>query len=122
MLEARNLMAFVAVTDGKVARAFYEGTLGLAVAFEDDFSLIVQTPNVTLRVLKVKALTPQPFTVLGWAVDDVASAVDQLAQRGVKFERYPGMEQDERGIWTAPSGARIAWFQDPFGNLLSLTQ
>jgi predicted enzyme related to lactoylglutathione lyase len=75
-----------------------------------------------LRIQKVGSLNPPTFTTLGWQVTDIAVAIDELTPLGVAFERYPGMAQDERGIWHSPSGARVAWFKDPDGNTLSLTQ
>ena len=74
-----------------------------------------------LRVTRTERLVPQPFTVLGWRVEDATAAVQELARRGVSFERYPRLEQDDLGVWTSPSGARVAWFKDPDGNLLSVT-
>ncbi|WP_394833759.1 VOC family protein [Pendulispora rubella] len=115
------LVAFIAAKDLTVARSFYAGTLGLEVESEDSFALVCKANGTTLRIQKVDALTPQVFTVLGWTVPSVAAAVDALAQRGVAFERYEGMPQDERGIWTAPGGTRVAWFKDPHGNTLSLS-
>jgi hypothetical protein len=75
-----------------------------------------------LRIARVREFQPQPFTVLGWQVKDIAASIRELARRGVRFERYGFFEQDELGIWRAPGGAQIAWFKDPDGNTLSLTQ
>jgi len=75
-----------------------------------------------LRVTKVEDLRPQPFTVFGFAVDDIAVEMDRLAAGGVEFNRYDGFGQDPAGVWTAPGGDRVAWFADPDGNTLSLTQ
>ena len=75
-----------------------------------------------LRIQKVKGHQPLPYTALGWKVTDIVGKVTELAARGARFERVPGIAQDERGIWASPSGARVAWFKDPDGNLLSLTQ
>jgi catechol 2,3-dioxygenase-like lactoylglutathione lyase family enzyme len=122
MIPLRSVMAFVATKDGAAARAFYEGTLGLEVLYEDSFALVCQSGGTALRIQKVDAFVPQGFTVLGWAVVDVPAAVAALAKRGVRFERYSGMDQDEHGVWTAPSGVRVAWFKDPDGNTLSLTE
>jgi predicted enzyme related to lactoylglutathione lyase len=122
MLEKRTLMAFVATTDGARARKFYAEVLGLKVVSDDPFALVCDANGAPLRIQKVESLRPQPWTVLGWEVDDVETTVDGLAKRGVKFERFEGMQQDLRGIWNAPSGARVAWFKDPDGNVLSLTE
>ena len=122
MLATAKLTAFVATSDGARARAFYEGVLGLTVISDDDFALAVDAGGTMLRVQKVGPLDPPPFTVLGWQVADLAALVDELGKRGVTFEVYPGMAQSPSGIWHAPSGARVAWFKDPDGNTLSLTQ
>lgn len=122
MLENANVMCFVATTHPEKARAFYADTLGLRLTAEDDFALAFDVHGIMLRVQKVESLTPAPYTVMGWAVDDIAAAVDHLSAKGVAFDRYPGMGQDPRGVWAAPSGARVAWFKDPDGNTLSLTQ
>jgi|SRR4051812_23355107 catechol 2,3-dioxygenase-like lactoylglutathione lyase family enzyme len=122
MLHSAALMAFAATTQPEKARAFYEGTLGLRVISEDDFALALDANGTHLRIQKVSELTPAPFTALGFRVDDIATVVDGLRARGVRFQTFPGMAQDERGIWQAPSNARVAWFRDPDGNTLSLTQ
>lgn len=117
-----EIVAFVPTIDPVRARAFYAGTLGLALEDESPFALVFRASGTMLRVTVVDELSPQPFTVLGWEVADIDAAIDTLSQRGVGFERYDGVEQDGRGAWSAPSGARIAWFKDPDGNVLSLTQ
>jgi catechol 2,3-dioxygenase-like lactoylglutathione lyase family enzyme len=122
MLENQRVMAFVATRDGVRARAFYEGTLGLKVVSDDDFALALEAHGTQLRVQKVGSFTPQPFTALGWEVSNIDAVVESLRKRGVTFETYEGLEQDVRGVWRAPSGARVAWFKDPDGNTLSLTQ
>ncbi len=75
-----------------------------------------------LRVTPVAELTPAPYTVLGWAVDDMDATLRALASAGVRFERFPGMDQDRSGVWRAPGGAKVAWFCDPDRNVLSVTQ
>jgi len=122
MLTDGKVMAFLATRDGNRARAFYEKTLGLRVISDDDFALAVDTGGTMLRIQKVASFAPHAFTALGWEVPDVATMVANLAAAGVTCERFPGLGQDERGVWLAPSGARVAWFKDPDGNLLSLTQ
>jgi catechol 2,3-dioxygenase-like lactoylglutathione lyase family enzyme len=122
MLNQEKVMAFAATCQARRAREFYEKTLGLPVVYDDDHAFALDANGTTIRIQKVRQFTPQPFTALGWVVSDIAATVDLLAARGVTFERYPGLEQDERGIWRAPGGARIAWFEDPDGNILSLTQ
>jgi catechol 2,3-dioxygenase-like lactoylglutathione lyase family enzyme len=123
MLAAAPVVAFVPSTDLGRSREFYESVLGLPIAHADGFALVVASSAGTIRITNVgPALSAQPFTVLGWHVDDLDTEIDALAGRGVEFVRVPGMEQDERGVWTAPGGARIAWFRDPDGNTLSLDQ
>ena len=116
------LVAFVGVSNLDRATEFYGRTLGLQLADERPFALVARVRGTTLRITEVPSVVPAPYTVLGFVVADIAAAVDRLAARGVAFARYDGMGQDERGIWTAPGGARIAWFPDPDANLLSLTQ
>jgi catechol 2,3-dioxygenase-like lactoylglutathione lyase family enzyme len=122
MLASADVMAFVATTDLDRARGFYEGVLGLPVIEDDGLALAFDAHGTMLRVTGVHELTPAPDTVLGWLVADVAAAVGDLEARGVAFARYSGFEQDERGVWTAPTGAQVAWFTDPDGNTLQLTQ
>ena len=122
MLGNAPIMAFISATDLATARAYYEGVLGLAVTEVNDFACVLRGGGTMVRVTHVDSLTPQPFTVLGWEVTNIESTVDDLTRRGIIFQRYDGMGQDERGIWTAPSGAKIAWFPDPEGNILSVTQ
>jgi predicted enzyme related to lactoylglutathione lyase len=121
MLDGCSPMAFLATTDGARARAFYEGVLGLRFVSDDDFAIVYDVQGIELRVQKVHALTPQPHTALGWSVPDIDRAVRGIVDRGGRFERFPQLAQDEAGIWQSPSGARIAWFRDPDGNVLSLT-
>lgn len=122
MLGDHKVMAFLATRDGGRARAFYETTLGLRVVADDDFALALDAGGTMVRVQKVPSFAPHPFTALGWEVPDIDGAVAALAARGVAFALFDGMGQDERGIWRSPSGARVAWFRDPDGNTLSLTQ
>jgi catechol 2,3-dioxygenase-like lactoylglutathione lyase family enzyme len=118
----QKLMAFIATRDGARARRFYEKTLGLKVVSDDDYAIAVDANGTMLRIQKVGEFTPHPFTALGWEVPDIGTTVENLSQHDVQFERFPGMAQDARGIWHSPSGAHVAWFKDPDGNTLSLTQ
>jgi catechol 2,3-dioxygenase-like lactoylglutathione lyase family enzyme len=122
MLEQQKVMAFVATRDGKRARKFYEETLGLRVISDDDYALALDANGTQVRIQKVASFTPHPFTALGWEVSNIDVTVDALRLRGVSFEVFPGMHQDARGVWQAPSGARVAWFKDPDGNTLSLSE
>jgi catechol 2,3-dioxygenase-like lactoylglutathione lyase family enzyme len=118
----RELIAFVAATDLSRARAFYEGTLWLRVISEEPSALVLDVHGTMLRVSKVDNIVLASYTVLGWMVDDIVATTDRLTHQGVTFERFKGFPQDERGIWTAGDGTRVAWFRDPDGNLLSVTQ
>ncbi len=122
MLRQAKLVAFTAVSDAARARAFYRDVLGLKLISEDGFAIVFDAHGTTLRVSLVKEVVAAPYTVLGWGVADIAAAVKGLSAAGVQFERYPWMEQDDLGIWSAPGGARVAWFKDPDGNLLSVSQ
>jgi catechol 2,3-dioxygenase-like lactoylglutathione lyase family enzyme len=120
-----DIVAFVPTTDPPRSRQFFETTLGLPLVNEDAFALVFDAHGISVRVANVSSIEefrPAPFTILGWTVDDIDATVTGLSRRGVHFERFPGMKQDERGIWTSPGRARIAWFKDPEGNVLSLTQ
>jgi len=122
MLKSRPIVAFVATTDPNRAKAFYAKTLGLRLVSEDGFALAFDAGGTMLRVAIVKTLQPAGYTVLGWIVPDIAKTVRDLVKRGVRFQRYEGMPQDDLGIWSSPGGARVAWFTDPAGNTLSLTE
>jgi catechol 2,3-dioxygenase-like lactoylglutathione lyase family enzyme len=122
MLKDRDLMAFVATAHPDRAREFYAQTLGLPLLSDEPYALVFDCHGVTLRVQKADAVSPAPYTALGWKVPDLAGTIDALIERGVTFVRYPYFQQDERGIWTTPDGSLVAWFPDPDGNLLSLTQ
>ncbi len=122
MLESSDVIAFVATRDAAKARAFYGMALGLPMLSEDPFALVFDAHGTMLRVTRVREVTPAAYTILGWRVSDIRRAVTDLMGRGLVFQRYEGMAQDEMGIWTAPGGAKVAWFKDPDGNTLSLTQ
>jgi predicted enzyme related to lactoylglutathione lyase len=123
MLGSAPVVAFVPVTDLDRTRAFYEEVLGLTVVSVDSFACVFRTGGGTmLRATLVGELRPQPFTVLGWSVDDIEETAKQLAAAGIESKRFDGLEQDTLGIWTSPSGARVLWFADPDGNVLSLTR
>ncbi len=122
MLNNASLVALVATKLPEKSRAFYADTLGLTLISDDPFAIVFDAHGVMLRVQKVQTHTPQPHTVLGWDVADVHARVVELTAKGVLFERYAGLAQDAAGVWASPSGAQIAWFKDPDGNMLSLTQ
>ena len=122
MIRSAKLVAFAATTDASRAAAFYTTVLGLKFRYEDDFALSLDSDGVELRLQKVERFAPQPFTTLGWQVATITDVVERLLQHGVVPERYQWLDQDEMGVWQAPSGARVVWFRDPDGNLLSVAQ
>lgn len=117
-----KVISFVATKNPAAALKFYAETLGLKRVSDDPFAIVFDANGTMLRVQKVHELLPAKHTVLGWAVPDIQAKVKELRERGVCFERYAGLAQDDSGIWMAPSGAKVAWFNDPDGNTLSLTQ
>ncbi len=120
-LGSHNIVAFVATRDPDRAEAFYRDILGLRFVSKDNFAVVFDAHGIMLRVTVVRDLTPASYTVLGWQVAQIVAVAKGLQGAGVRFERYAGMDQDDLGIWTAPSGARVAWFKDSDGNLLSIT-
>ena len=116
-------ISFIVTRDREKARGFYGGVLGFKQVSEDPFALVYDMNGTMLRISTVKEHKAPIHTVLGWDVPDIASAAKALIAKGVTFNRYPGFEQDEIGIWNSPAGdAKVAWFLDPDGNNLSLTQ
>jgi catechol 2,3-dioxygenase-like lactoylglutathione lyase family enzyme len=122
MLGSDPVVAFVPATDLDRSADFFGGILGLEVTEISPFACVLRGGGTTIRITKVDQLRPQPFTVLGWTVADISLVVTGLADAGVQFMRYPGMDQDDLGIWTTPGGDQVAWFTDPDRNVLSLTQ
>jgi len=122
MLESSEVVAFVAAADLTRARAFYEGKLGLPVVEQNDFACVLDANGTMVRVTAVPEVSAAGYTVLGWRVADIEATVAGLTARGVVFRRYDGMDQDEHSIWTTPGGEKVAWFTDPDGNTLSVTQ
>jgi catechol 2,3-dioxygenase-like lactoylglutathione lyase family enzyme len=122
MLGSTDIVAFVAITDAEKARAFYEGVLGLHFVKDDGFALVFEANRIVVRAAKMKEFRPAQYTVLGWQVPKIEDAVRSLTNRGVKFEIFGFFKQDELGIWTAPTGDKVAWFKDPDGNILSISQ
>jgi catechol 2,3-dioxygenase-like lactoylglutathione lyase family enzyme len=122
ILGSQKLVAFVATLDPSRAKKFYRVTLSLPLVSEDEFALVFDATGTTLRVTRVQELAAAKYTVLGWQVRDIVQTAKDLQKAHVGLERNPGMQQDELGIWNSPSGARVAWFKDPDGNTLSITQ
>jgi catechol 2,3-dioxygenase-like lactoylglutathione lyase family enzyme len=124
ILGGSKLIAFVHTADLAKARSFYEGLLGLRVVEDEKpFALVFDANGIMLRLTPLAEHHPEPSTVLGWEVESIESAVERLRAVGIVFLRYPGLnDASPQGIWTAPGGARVAWFHDPDKNVLSLTQ
>ena len=123
MAKLNKIVAFVATRKAEQAKAFYSDKLGLKFVSDDGFALVFDIDGTMLRIARVKEFTPFPFTVLGWEVAAIEETVTELSKKGVTFERFPGLSQDQQGIWAAPGGAaKVAWFKDPDGNVLSLSQ
>ncbi len=123
MLGNASVVAIVMTADGARARRFYEETLGLRFVVDDGFAQVFDANGVTLRVSVMEGYAAPSYSVLGWTVADIAATVRALAAAGVETLRYPFFEQDELGIWTAPDGvAKVAFFSDPDGNVLSVTE
>ena len=122
MLSSSRIIGFVPTIDAKRAREFYENKLGFRFVSDDAFALVMMAGDTMIRVGKAKEFTPAAYTVLGWEVQDIQAMVSWLKARGVLFEKYPFIQDQELGIWTAPTGDRVAWFKDPDGNVLSVSQ
>ncbi|MEO8152557.1 MAG: VOC family protein [Rhizobacter sp.] len=122
MLNTSKLVGFVGTTKPAEAKRFYEQSLGLQLVEESPFALVFASGGTTVRVQKVQSLSTPPYTSLGWEVKDIAATVQHLSSRGVEFQRYDGLPQNEAGIWRTPDGSQVAWFRDPDGNTLSLTE
>ena len=123
MLNSSRIVAFLLTTDYARARSFYVDTLGLEFVSQDQFALALRANGNMIRVVRSEKFSPARHTVLGWEVSNIESAARDLIGKGVSLEKYPWVK-DERGlgIWTAPNGDQVAWFKDPDGNVLSLSQ
>jgi len=122
VLTTCDVIAFASTTDLAKARTFYADVLGLKVLEQNAYACVFDAGGTMLRITAVDAVAQPGYTVLGWRVDDIVEMALALEARGIDFLRYDGMDQDRHGVWTAPGGDRIAWFRDPDGNVLSLTQ
>lgn len=122
MLASGKMTGFVLTGDYEKARAFYEGKLGFGFVSIDPYALVVSIGGHNIRISKVPNFTPRESTILGWEVADIEEAVEWLRDRGVTVEKYPFVQDRERGIWTTPTGDKVAWFKDPDGNILSVSQ
>jgi catechol 2,3-dioxygenase-like lactoylglutathione lyase family enzyme len=122
MLASAKLVGFVPTKDYDQARAFYVGKLGFDFVSLDQFALVVSVGGHKIRIGKIPNLTPLQGTILGWEVSDISAAATWLQERGVPTEKFPFVQDRELGIWTAPNGDKVAWFKDPDGNILSVSQ
>lgn len=118
----KSVVTFLLTQKPDAAIAFYRDQLGLRFLRDDGFALVFDMDGVLLRIGKVQAFTPAQYTVLGWEAEDIVASVQDLAGKGIRFERYANMSQDEHGICTFPNGDKVAWFKDPDGNVLSVSQ
>src|SRR5664279_4124681 len=123
MLASEKIIGFVPITDAARAKSFYAEKLGLKFVSEDSFAVAFDANGIMLRLTMVQKFAPQAFTILGWQVSDIVATVGRLQAAGVNFESYGDfLQQDELGIWNAPGDTRVAWFKDPDGNTLSVSQ
>ncbi|MBV9612492.1 MAG: VOC family protein [Acidobacteriaceae bacterium] len=118
-----KIIGFLNIVDVDRAKAFYRDTLGLRLLSEEPpFALVFDANGIMLRLVMAKKLPPAGGTVLGWQVPDIVATIRELQEAGVRFEHFEQLKQDELGIWTTPTGAKVAWFKDPDGNILSLSE
>ena len=122
MLASAKLMGFIPTKDYDKARAFYEGKLGFEFVSLDQYALVMRVGGHMIRIVKMPNFTPLQGTILGWEVADAVAAAKWLNQQGVATEKYPFVQDRELGIWTTPNGDKVAWFKDPEGNVLSVSQ
>jgi len=122
MLSNSRIATFIATSKPEEALKFYQDVLGLTLVSDEQYAIVFDSNGTTLRVQKAGNFTPQQFTALGWHVDDIEATMAALRAKGVTFEQFPWMPEDSNGIMTFPDGARVAWFKDPDGNVLSLDQ
>ena len=122
MLRTAKIVAFLQVSDRAKARAFYLDVVGLRFISEDPFALVVESNGTRIRIGEAPDFKPAQGTVLGWEVPDIEEAASDLLTKGIELEHYGFKGQDERGIWTTPNGDKVAWFKDPAGNVLSISQ
>jgi catechol 2,3-dioxygenase-like lactoylglutathione lyase family enzyme len=122
MLASSKIIGFVPTKDSVKARGFYEGILQFQFVSDDMFALVMRAGETMLRIGKVQDFTPAPYTVLGWEVSNIEEVAKWLQKRGVTLEKFPFVQDKELGIWTTPDGGKVAWFRDPDGNVLSVSQ
>lgn len=122
-LAAHPIIAFATIVDVERAKRFYRDTLGLTLINEEPpFALVFDASGTMVRLGMAKKLPEAHGTVLGWQVPEIVAVIGELEKAGVQFERFDGLTQDEKGVWTSPTGAKVAWFRDPDGNVLSISE
>jgi catechol 2,3-dioxygenase-like lactoylglutathione lyase family enzyme len=122
MLSDKTLKAFIPATDAGKAKAFYRDILGLELLSEDEYGMDFDANASLFRISIVRQYNPQPFTIMGWNVPDIFSIIRLLNQRGIYCEIYPSLNQDKSGVWISPAETKVAWFKDPEGNILSVSE
>ena len=122
MLASGKMVGFLFTKDYDMARAFYEGKLGFEFVTLDGHAMVMKIGGHKVRISKAPNFTPLQGTVLGWEVADVVATAKWLKERGIALEKYPFVQDRELGIWTTPNGDKVAWFKDPDGNVLSISQ
>ena len=122
MLNDSKVVGFVATSKPEISKHFYQETLGLTLIEESPYAIVFESSNTVIRIQKTEQVCPPPYTSLGWEVENLTETVRILSDSGVLFVKYDGLDQDKLGIWNISGGAKVAWFKDPDGNLLSLTQ
>ena len=123
MLNEAQVIGFIPTRDAEAARTFYEQALGLTFVADVGFALVFRMADGTmLRVVRADEFTPAPFTILGWEVTAIKAKARTLVEGGISALRFPYLEQDEDGVWTAPNGDKVLWFKDPDGNTLSFSE
>jgi len=122
MIAQNPIIAFIPSKDAARARIFYEEKLGPRFVSDDSFAVVMDANGIMVRITRVGEFTPFPFTILGWLVDDIHQTVAEMTSKGLQFKHYAFLKQGDDGVWTAPDGSKVAWFLDPDGNTLSLSQ
>jgi catechol 2,3-dioxygenase-like lactoylglutathione lyase family enzyme len=122
MLSEAKVVSFVATQRPEESKAFYKDVMGLRLTADEEHAIVFDANGTMLRVQKAAEVKPHPYTSLGWEVEDIVATVQGLRDRGVEFEVVGFLPQDELGIWSPGGSTKVAWFKDPDGNLLSLTQ
>lgn len=122
MLASSTVTSLIGTTKPEIAKRFYGEVLGLRFVSEDAFAAVYEAENMRIRLSQTPSVIPAPYAILAFNVDDIAQTLSTLAAKGVIFLRFPFLTHDDKGIWSAPDGTKVAWFHDPDANMLSLVQ